>query len=167
MTFYQNCKIFILLVDEIYLYAFKWDLTFCHSFWQPPPPHRPSRITSKPNTSNSSSIGGRKPKYVTHHEHGKVILWCLVAVFSVSFLYTLTELISPIQCRASAPQWHWRNGEQSRQYIACGVWWIWEIPCCCHYTSSKAPVAQFVSVVTCISTISPFSSLPSNSKSIA
>lgn len=80
----------------------------------PPPPRRTSRMISKP-TASASSIGGRKPKYATHHEHQKAIL--LYASLQFLLKYTrfshssiLTEAISSVQCRASAPQWHWCSG---------------------------------------------------------
>ena len=96
----------------------------------PPPPRRTSRTMSKP-TASASSIGGRKTKYATHHEHQKAILvlLCLTAILSntrFSHPCILTEAISSILCRTSAPQWHWCSGEQKAfSLVACRTWWIW------------------------------------------
>ena len=98
----------------------------------PPPPRRTSRTMSKP-TASASSIGGRKPKYATHHEHQKSHLTtshCNLlkyALFTIrAFLPRPSHLISSIRCRASAPQWHWWSGEQKAfSLVACRTWWIW------------------------------------------
>lgn len=84
----------------------------------PPPPRRPSRTTTKPS-AGASSIGGRKPKYAAHHEHQKshpTRPHCdlLKYALSTSVHSYRGRLFSSIQCRASAPQWHWCSGGERK-----------------------------------------------------